>query len=121
MLLRFVVVVAVVAVVLVVVVVVVVVLISLSVILMLLSIVKSETTTVPVPPGVILMSAFELEVISFPARVKLPTPTECSPAKAESNDIVNVFEDPDVVIFVPPAISKVSLSKSIERAPPLSP
>ena len=67
------------------------------------------------------MSAFELEAISFPERVKLPTSTDVNPLKAESNDIVNVFEDPDVVIFVPPAISKVSESKSMLNAPPLSP
>ena len=34
---------------------------------------------------------------------------------------VTVFPEPAVVMFVPPAISNVSLSKSIDRAPPESP
>ena len=42
-------------------------------------------------------------------------------ATVESIATVNVFEEPEVSIPVPPAIVSVSLSKSIDNAPPLSP
>ena len=42
-------------------------------------------------------------------------------ATVESIATVNVFEEPEVSIPVPPAIVNVSLSKSIDNAPPLSP
>ena len=48
----------------------------------------------------------------------------CDPvnvATVESIATVNVFEEPEVSIPVPPAIVSVSLSKSIDNAPPLSP
>ena len=47
----------------------------------------------------------------------------CDPvnvATVESIATVNVFEEPEVSIPVPPIVS-VSLSKSIDNAPPLSP
>ena len=48
----------------------------------------------------------------------------CEPVKVatvESIATVNVLPEPDVSIPVPPAISRVSLSKSIDNAPPESP
>ena len=92
--------------------------------------------TSPVPLGCMLRSALEpLEVITFVVTESIVAPPDmvgavivlfvkvCEPVKVatvESIANVTVFPDPDVSIPVPPVNVKVSLSRSIDNAPPES-
>ena len=92
--------------------------------------------TSPVPLGCMLRSALEpLEVITFVVTESIVAPPDivgavsvlfvkvCEPVKVatvESIANVTAFPDPDVSIPVPPVNVKVSLSRSIDNAPPES-
>ena len=86
-------------------------LITLSVKFMLESIVKLETFTTPVPPGVKLISAFELEAIMLSLNVKLSIVVV--PANDDAPDTVIVPNVANPLVSRVPVVVRFSLTKLI--------
>ena len=99
---------------------VIVVLVELTLVCVPLTVKLPPTVTSPDVAIVVIPVKAPLVNVAVPS-VTVEDVTLVNPDNVASRFTVNVLPDPTVVMFVPPAISSVSLSKSMLRAPPESP